>query len=297
MKKITIIGCGAVGALYGLRLHRVLGSEGLAFLVDEGRRERYGREGVIINGERAPFRFITACEAEVQDLVIVATKNHHLEDAITMMRPLVGAHTTILSLLNGIESEEELSAAFGPSHVLYGFCVGLNSTHTGNAITYTAEGRIVFGERDNTESERVRALSALFSRAGIASQVPDDIMVALYNKFMLNTAYNTISALLGATYRELDKDAVWRLAKAVSAEVQAVAKREGVILPDSLVEENHQIVISLGEGKTSMAQDMEAGRVTENAWFCGTVIKLGLKHAIPTPVASTLSALVEARER
>ena len=297
MKKITIIGCGAVGALYGLRLHRVLGSEGLAFLVDEGRRERYGREGVIINGERAPFRFITASEAEVQDLVIVATKNHHLEDAIAMMRPLVGAHTTILSLLNGIESEEELSAAFGPSHVLYGFCVGLNSTHTGNAITYTAEGRIVFGERDNTESERVRALSALFSRAGIASQVPDDIMVALYNKFMLNTAYNTISALLGATYRELDKDAVWRLAKAVSAEVQAVAKREGVILPDSLVEENHQIVISLGEGKTSMAQDMEAGRVTENAWFCGTVIKLGLKHAIPTPVASTLSALVEARER
>ena len=106
MKKITIIGCGAVGALYGLRLHRVLGSEGLAFLVDEERRERYGREGVIINGERAPFRFITACEAEVQDLVIVATKNHHLEDAITMMRPLVGAHTTILSLLNGIESEE-----------------------------------------------------------------------------------------------------------------------------------------------------------------------------------------------
>ncbi len=335
MKKITIIGCGAVGALYGLRLHRVLGSEGLAFLVDEGRRERYGREGVIVNGERAPFRFITACEAEVQDLVIVATKNHHLEDAIAMMRPLVGAHTTILSLLNGIESdliiiatknhhlgaaiammaplvgehtanlsllngiesEEELSAAFGPSHVLYGFCVGLNSTHTGNAITYTAEGRIVFGERDNTESERVRTLSALFSRAGIASQVPDDIMVALYNKFMLNTAYNTISALLGATYRELDKDAVWRLAKAVSAEVQAVAKREGVILPDSLVEENHQIVISLGEGKTSMAQDMEAGRVTENAWFCGTVIKLGLKHAIPTPVASTLSALVEARER
>ncbi|MDY0304570.1 MAG: ketopantoate reductase family protein [Sphaerochaeta sp.] len=297
MKKITIIGCGAVGALYGLRLHRVLGSKGLTFLVDEERRERYGREGVIINGERAPFRFITACEAEVQDLVIVATKNHHLEDAIAMMRPLVGAHTTILSLLNGIESEEELSAAFGPSHVLYGFCVGLNSTHTGNAITYTAEGRIVFGERDNTESERVRTLSALFSRAGIASQVPDDIMVALYNKFMLNTAYNTISALLGATYRELDKDAVWRLAKAVSAEVQAVAKREGVILPDSLVEENHQIVISLGEGKTSMAQDMEAGRVTENAWFCGTVIKLGLKHAIPTPVASTLSALVEARER
>lgn len=296
MKKVTIIGCGAVGALYGLRLHGVLGSEGLTFLVDEARKKRYEDEGVIINGERAPFRFVTPSEAEVQDLVIVATKNHHLDSAIAMMGPVVGEHTAILSLLNGIESEEELALAFGPSHVLYGFCVGLNSTHTAGTITYTAEGRIVFGERDNRESERVGALSTLFERAGIVSAVPADIMVALYNKFMLNTAYNTISALLDATYGELDKDAVWHLAQAVSAEVQAVAQREGVVLPDSLVKENHQIVISLGEGKTSMAQDMEAGRITENAWFCGTVIKLGKKHAIPTPVASTLSSLVEARQ-
>jgi len=297
MKKVTIIGCGAVGALYGLRLHRVLGAEGLTFLVDEGRRGRYERDGITINGERAPFRFVTSSEADVPDLIIVATKNHHLGDAIAQMGPLVAEHTAILSLLNGIESEGELAAAFGASHILYGFCVGLNSTHQGNAITYTAEGRIVFGERDNRRSERVVALGALFERAGIASVVPDDILVALYNKFMLNTAYNTISALLGATYAELASPSVYHLARAVSAEVQAVAKAEGVLLADSLVEENHQIVTALGGAKTSMAQDMEAGRVTENAWFCGTVIKLGKKHSIATPVCSTLSSLVEAKER
>ncbi|MCK9548700.1 MAG: ketopantoate reductase family protein, partial [Sphaerochaeta sp.] len=68
MKKVTIIGCGAVGALYGLRLHRVLGAEGLTFLVDEGRRRRYERDGITINGERAPFRFVTSSEADVPDL-------------------------------------------------------------------------------------------------------------------------------------------------------------------------------------------------------------------------------------
>lgn len=296
MKRVAIIGCGAVGALYGRRLFDVLGRTGLVFLVDQARKGRYERDGIFINGERAPFRFAMPSEIEVQDLVIVATKNHHLKEAIAMMAPLVGEHTTILSLLNGIESEEELGRAFGPSHVLYGFCVGLNSTHIDNAITYTAEGRIVFGERSNERTERIEALASLFERASIAYQVPDDILVSLYNKFMLNTAYNTISALLGATYDELDNDAVWRLAKAVSSEVQAVAKAQGVILADSLVAENHRIVTSLGSGKTSMAQDMEAGRITENAWFCGTVIKLGTQYSIPTPVAETLSSLIEAHQ-
>lgn len=295
MKRVTIIGCGAVGALYGLRLHTLLGDERLTFLVDAERKARYEEHGIFINGARAPFRFVTADEAEAPDLIIVATKNHHLGVAIAMMTPLVGEHTAILSLLNGIESEAELAAAFSPSHLLCGFCVGLNSTHSGNAITYTAEGRIVFGERDNEKSKRVLALKALFDDAGIAAVVPADILVDLYNKFMLNTAYNTISALLGATYGELATDAVWRLARAVSAEVQAVAKAEGVLLPDSLIAENHAIVTSLGEGKTSMAQDMEAGRVTENAWFCGTVIKLGERHSIATPVSQTLSALIEAK--
>jgi len=211
MKNITIIGCGAVGALYGLRLHTLLGGDHLTFLVDAERKARYEEEGIFINGERAPFRFVTADESEVSDLIIIATKNHHLGAAIAMMAPLVGEHTAILSLLNGIESEGELTRAFGPSHVLYGFCVGLNSTHSANAITYTTEGRIVFGEKDNEKSERVLALKALFERAGIAAVVPKDILVSLYNKFMLNTAYNTISALLDATYGELATEPVWRL--------------------------------------------------------------------------------------
>jgi 2-dehydropantoate 2-reductase len=296
MKNVTIIGCGAVGALYGLRLHSLLGEKGLTFLVDETRKERYERSRLTINGEKAPFRFITPGEAKKSDLVIVATKNHHLSEVIDLMDPVVGEHTTILSLLNGIESEEALSEAFGSEHLIYGFAIGLNSTNIDNAVTYTAEGRIVFGEKDNSESDRILAIKALFDRAGIASVIAPDILVALYNKFMLNTVYNTISGVLGATYEELKSDAVWRLAQAVAEEVRAVSALEGVDLPLELVAENHQIVTALGAGKTSMAQDMEAGRVTENAWFCGTVVRLGEKHSLPTPVCATLSDLVEAYE-
>lgn len=297
MKKITLIGCGAVGALYGLRLHNLLGNQHVCFLVDDDRKKRYEQQGILLNGERAPFRYCTAEEAQVADLIILATKNHHLGAAIELMRSSVGPKTVILSLLNGIESEQLLASAFGQEKVLYSFAVGLNSTHMGNTITYTAEGRIVFGEKDNAISERVVAIKDLFESAGIAYVVPEDIQLQMWNKFMLNTTYNTISSLLYATYAEFDQPSVLNLAYLICKEVQLVAQCEGVHLPDSLIEQNHKIVCSLGvEGKTSMCQDMEAGRKTENAWFCGTVIKLGNKHGIPTPTCQALSLLVEAKE-
>nr|WP_319473012.1 ketopantoate reductase family protein [uncultured Sphaerochaeta sp.] len=297
MKNVAILGCGAVGALYGLRLHDLLREEHVCFLVDEARKDRYSQEGIFLNDRRAPFRYCTPDEAHVADLVILATKNHHLEEAISMLKPVVGPDTAIISLLNGIESERELSKAFGKEKVLYSFAVGLNSTHVGNHITYTKEGRIVFGEKSNEKTERVNKISALFDRSGVSYVVPENIERELWNKFMLNTVYNTISGLLSATYGDLDQEPVWDLAQKVCKEVQAVAKAENILLPDSLIEENHRIVTSLGfTGKTSMCQDMEAGRKTENQWFSGTVIKLGKVHGIPTPTCEVLSALVEARE-
>ena len=297
MKQITLIGCGAVGALYGLRLHKMLGPEQVCFAMDAERKKRYEETGLFINNEKAPFRYATDEELQVSDLVIIATKNHHLEDAISLIRKAVGPNTVILSLLNGIDSEEKLAKVYGQEKVLYGFAVGLNSTHIGNTILYTEEGRIVLGEKDNTISERLKDICSLFDRANITWQVPEDIHVQQWNKFMLNTTYNTISSLLGATYGDLDQQQVWQLARQVSKEVQAVAKAEHVILGDELIAENHAIIISLGfEGKTSMCQDLEAGRPTENPWFCQAVIKLGRKHQIPTPTCEILSALVEAKE-
>ncbi len=297
MKKITLVGCGAVGALYGLRLHNLLGKEQVCFLVDERRKQRYEAEGIVLNGELAPFRYCTPDEAHAADLIILATKNHHLQAAMDLMKSSVGPQTVILSLLNGIESEQVLASEFGEGKLLYSFAVGLNSTHTGNTITYTAEGRIVFGERDNKISKRVQAIKDLFDRAGIAYVVPQDIQLQLWNKFMLNTTYNTISSLLSATYADFNQPAVLDLAHMICKEVQNVAECEGVLLPDSLIEQNHSIVCGLGsEGKTSMCQDMEARRKTENDWFCGTVIKLGRKHGINTPACQTLSLLVQAKE-
>lgn len=297
MKTVTIIGSGAVGAMYGLRLRNLLGKENVIFLADENRRERYAAQPIYLNSERADFTFVDPKDAQVSDLVILATKNLQLEEAVRQIEGAVGENTVILSLLNGIESEERLSEAFGSEHVLYGFAVGLNSTHVGNRIDFSEEGRIVFGEKDNNRSERIEAICSLFKRAHIAYVVPQDIRLEQWKKFMLNTAFNTISALCKATYGDLKQDSVKALAWKASKEVQAVGQKEGVFLSDAMIEDNYAIVTALGyEGKTSMCQDMEAQRKTENGWFCSAVVRLGEKHAIPTPTCEVLSLLVEASE-
>ena len=297
MNQITIIGSGAVGAMYGLRLHQLLGKENVVFLADEQRREKYAEESLFLNGEKVDFTFVDPKDAKSSDLVILATKNLQLEEAVKQIEHAVGEHTVILSLLNGIESEEKLGETYGKEHVLYGFAVGLNSTHVGNRIDFSKEGRIVFGEKDNSKSERIEAICSLFQRAHITYVVPEDIRLELWKKFMLNTAFNTISALCRATYGDLKQESVKALAWKASKEVQAVGQKEGVFLTDTMIEQNYQIVTSLGfEGKTSMCQDMEAGRKTENNWFCSAVVRLGEKHSIPTPTCEILSLLVEASE-
>lgn len=297
IKTVTIIGCGAVGALYGLRLHQNLGFENVRFITDEDRKERYEREGLFINGKQVTFNFVTPEKAEKSDLVILATKNLQLEQAIVSISQAVGKQTSILSLLNGTESEILLSDAYGQEHLLYSFAVSLNSTHVGNHIDFTEEGKIVFGEKDNCISPRVEAICNLFNKAHIAYTVPQDIRLELWKKFMLNTAYNTISSLCRATYGDLKQESVQRLAYKVSKEVQAVGLKEGIVLTDDMIEQNYHTVTALGfAGKTSMCQDMEAGRKTENSFFCGTVVKLGKKYGIPTPTCEVLALLVEASE-
>ncbi|AEV30104.1 2-dehydropantoate 2-reductase [Sphaerochaeta pleomorpha str. Grapes] len=298
MKTVTLIGTGAVGALYGWRLAQGLGMDQIQVLAEGERKKRYEQEGFFLNGEQVFFPIVTPGQAKPTDLVIIATKNHQLKEAIKAIENAVGKDTAIMSLLNGTESETLLEHAYGPKPVLYAFAVGLSSRHERNHIDFTEEGKIVFGEKDNSKSERIRSIVNLFEQSHIKYLVPEDIRLELWKKFMLNTAFNTLSSICLATYGDFKAESLRTLAWKASKEVQAVAKAEGIILTDAMIEANYKTITSLGtEGKTSMFQDMEAGRKTENQWFCGTVVDLGQRHNIPTPVCETLSLLVEGCEQ
>ncbi|MBO8468303.1 MAG: ketopantoate reductase family protein [Spirochaetes bacterium] len=294
--KVRIIGAGAVGAVVGWKLYK---HADLAFIVDEERKERYSG-GLAVNGEVIDFRFLTPSEADTADLLIFAVKNFSLEDAADEASPFVGENTVILSLLNGIEAEEKLSERFGAEKVLYGFITDLSSVHDGTETTcFSGGGNIVFSEKDNTRSARVEEIAALFDEAGQRYTIPENIMHEKWWKFMLNTCFNTLSAILIADYAAISSNSDFiRAVRLEAREVQTVAKKEGVIITQDDIEEMIRRVTALQDhGKTSMLQDVLSHRETENRYFAGAVSRLGKKHSVETPISDFLSILLEAKRR
>lgn len=299
IQHISVIGAGAVGALYAFRIQEALGAGSVRLIADRTRKERYDKAGFYLNDTHVWFPIVTPQEqVEPADLIIMATKNMQLEEAIVSISRHVGPNTMILSLLNGIESEYRIAEVYGEEHVLWGFVTRLNSVHEGNRITFVEDGIIIFGEKDNTRTPRIEMLEALFEQAGIACKISQDIHHEMWWKFMLNTGYNTLSAVCRATYGDCNtipsfKDCV----AMVFDEVVKVASAEQVHFTQEDIDRIYATLAPLGaEGKTSMLQDMEAGRQTENNWFCGTVSRLGRKHGIPTPINDFLGNLTEASE-
>lgn len=300
IKTVSVIGIGAVGAIYAWRLSEFLGYDHVRVIVNQERKTRYVTEGVILNGLRVDFTFVTPqMQVEPADLIILATKNHHLEQAIEDMQAHVGPNTMILSLLNGIDSEAMLEARFGPEHVLYGFTTVLDSTRVGTRIDFSTEGIIYFGEKSNIRTARIDTLTELFTSAKINHVVPENIERELWAKFMVNVSINTISAITRGTYGDCAHiPAIREMIIDTQREVVALAQKVGIEgLGETFIEKYQKVFASLEyDGKTSMLQDIEAGRPTENQWFCVRASKLGKELGVPTPLIDVLGRLAEGTE-
>ena len=294
--KARIVGAGAIGAVVARKIYRHADT---ALIVDEERLSRYS-EGLIVNGERIMFPLMTPSEADTADLIIFAVKNTQLDAAIAEALPFAGPDTSILPLLNGIEAEEKLGEAFGAEKVLYAFITDISSVHEGNSTTcFSDSGTIVFGERDNRRTERVERIAKLFDECSQRYLIPEDILHEKWWKFMLNTAYNTLSAILIADYAAMSGNGDFiRAVRLVAREVQKVASAEGIDITQEDIEEMiRRVGVLQDHGKTSMLQDVLAGRETENRFFAGAVSRLGRRHGIPTPISDFIAILLEAKRR
>jgi len=299
IRNVQLIGLGAIGGAYAGRILEKC-PESLRIIVDSDRRERYGTDGVYINGQAVGFNYVTPDESdEKSDLVIIAVKQHHLRQAISEIRGFVGPDTVILSLLNGIVSEEILGREFGMDKMLYSFCVGTDAVRKGTDIHYTNMGKIVMGDKDDPKSAKLAAVKEFFDRAGVPYSIPEDIMRELWWKFMLNVGINQVSAVLRAPYGAFTREGEAReLMISASREVISIAQKADINLTEKDIKDYLNVIAELSpEGKTSMFQDVEAGRKTEVGIFSGTVIELGRKYGVPTPVNDILYRIIRAIEQ
>lgn len=299
IKTISLIGAGAVGAVYASKFYTM--DKNCISLVAKGERyDRLREKGLFVNKRHYLLNVIRPEEnTPPSDLIIVAVKHHHLEEAIRDISNRVGDDTLILSVMNGIESEEQIGAAYGREKVLFAVAVGIDAVRQENCVTFSQQGKLFFGEARNPNlTERVKGVQYLLDQAGISYEIPDDMIRILWWKFMINVGLNQVSAILGAPYSVFQRSQVAKeLIKSAMMEVITVAKPAGVNLSEEDIQDFYSFLPSLSpDGKTSMLQDIEAKRKTEVEMFAGKVIELGKKYGIPTPVNQTLYKLIKVIE-
>lgn len=291
IKKISIIGAGAMGAVYAALLYE-MDSRCISFAARGDRVERLRRDGLVVNGKLYNIPVLGPEDYTAPaDLIIVAVKNQHLDCAIRDMRNCVGPETAIISVMNGIDSEERIGAVYGMDKVLYCVSLGIDALREDNRVIYTTQGTLFFGEAINSSpTERIKRVQELFGRAGIVYETPPDMIRVLWRKFMINVGINQASAVLRAPYAvfQTSKEAQ-NLMKSAMREVIGLAKKVGVHLSEDDIHGFEPILARLSpQGKTSMLQDVEAGRKTEVEMFAGRVIALGRKYNVPVPVNQML---------
>jgi len=216
------------------------------------------------------------------------------------MKNSIGPETIVMSLMNGIDSEERIGAVYGPEKLLYALVIGIDALRQGNRVTYTNQGKIFFGEKKaGTPSHRVGRVGELFDRAGINYVAPEDIMRDIWWKFMINVGINQASAVTGGNYGVFQQAGPEReLMDAAMGEVIALARKLGIPLDSDDVERWYAVLASLGPGgKTSMLQDVEAGRKTEVEMLSGVVMALGRKHGVAVPVNERLYRQISELEK
>lgn len=289
--EVVVLGAGAMGAAFASAFY-AMDPASVVFVARGARLARLQADGVIVNGTHYPIPALHPDDLTAPaELVMVALKHHHLAEALQDVRGCVGENTLFLSVMNGLDSEPMIGAMYGQERMLYAISVGIDAQRDGNRVAFSKLGTIFFGEADNsTLSPQVQRVQALLERASIPYKTPEDMLRSMWWKFMINVGVNQTSSILGAPYGMMqtlpDAQAIM---EAAMREVIAVAQAERVNLVENDITEWYTFLNTLHpEGKTSMLQDVEAGRKTEVEIFAGKVVALGQAHNIPTPVNQML---------
>ena len=286
IRTVAILGAGAMGAMYA---HHFAGRGIETWLVASGERAvRLRNQGLTVNDEPLDARVIDpgADRPGLADLVMVAVKHQQLDEALAEVAPLVGAQTTFLSVLNGLDSEEAIAAAFGPERVLLCIALAMDAERSGTEVAFRQAGRLALGTgAGKGTGGRLAAVQRVLDRAGLAWVAPDDMEHEMWWKFMVNVGVNQASAVRRTGYGDFQHDGPGRsLMMALIDEVVAVAAAEGITLDQADRAKWDSVLAGQpGEGRTSMLQDVLADRPTEVGIFAGRVVALGQRHGIPTP--------------
>ena len=297
---VSLIGLGALGILYAHRLEQKPEVCTLTCIADKDRQKRYAQEGIFCNATPCHLTLVDPEEppSRPTDLLIVAVKGTTLDSAIPDCRQHVGPGTVIISLLNGITSEEHLARAYPEAHVLHCIAQGMDALRTKHSLVCGHPGELILGtDREALQPDVARVL-ALLRSADIPCREDRDIIHRLYAKWMFNVGINQVVAVFEGTYGTIQVDGRPReLFIAAMREAIEVARACGIALTEQDLQEYIALAGTLApESMPSMRQDALAHRKTEVELFAGTVLARARELGLATPVNAWLYEKLQALE-
>ena len=300
--EILIIGAGAVGGLFGALLAPVAAVT--FFTTNAAHAEAINRDGLALTGmdgttRRVPATALTDPKryGRRADLALVCTKARATARAAETAGLLLADDGLALTLQNGLGNLEQIQAAVGKARAAAGTTAQAATLLGPGLVRHAGAGPTVLAAGPD-QADKVASVAELFNRAGIPASVTGDVEALLWSKLVVNVGINALTALLrvpnGTLAAVPECDAL--MARCV-AEAEAVARALGVRLPGEVqLERVREVCARTAANRSSMLQDILAGRATEVDVINGAVVRLGEESGVPTPVNSLLTQMVKALE-
>jgi len=317
--KIAMVGCGALGSYYGAKLCRA-GAD-VHFLLRSD-YEAVRQNGVTVRGASELFNARPHCARQPEeigesDLVIVGLKTTANDQFATLLPPLVGKTTAVLTLQNGLGNEELLAQLFSPDQILGGLCFVCLNREAPGVIRYIDHGLIVLGEFQRPSQPRTHEIAALFQNAGVKCHVTEDLARAHWEKLVWNIPFNGlgVASAAGLEAMELPRreiheyekvgpclttdkllgDARWeKIVRELMLEVIAAAGALGLVIPTAFADKQIERTRTMGEYRPSTLVDFEAGRPLELESLFLEPLRQGRKAGTPLPRWEILGRVLQA---
>ena len=297
IKKVAVLGAGAVGSyvIWGLSSRNDIE---LGVIAEGERAERLKQNGCTINGKIYHPEVWNPRETDAVDLLIVALKYGSLSAALESIQKATSENTIIMSLMNGVDSEEIIAEKVGVEHLLPAVIkVASHKEEDGYHFDPETTIGIIFGELTAPyDSDRIRAIEELFKDTGIHFRATDYAREEMWSKFRLNVCNNLPQAILGAgvgCYR--DSVHMKAISDGLKGELEAIAQAKGIDLSKTEASSGRGSAVP-PSARYSTLQDLDAGRHTEIDMFSGALIRMGKELGIPTPYNEYTYHMIKALE-
>jgi 2-dehydropantoate 2-reductase len=298
--KIAVVGSGAIGSYYGAKLAHS-GSD-VHFLM-RGDLSQVRRDGIFVRGEGENFQvkeihcYNSTTEIGPCDLVLIAVKTTSNAEIVDLIPPLLHERTMLLTLQNGLGSDEFLAKRFGAERILGALCyISLNHVSR-TEIERFAYGRIVLGEFERRVQPRTREVAAEFERGGVECQLTDDLALEQWRKLVWNIPFNGLSVLARRDFGGILADEFLRKAALdLMHEIILAANACGLLLPADAADEQIRRTEAIRPNRPSTLLDFEAGRPMEIESIWGEPLRRARAAAAATPRLEIVYALLKSTD-